>query len=110
MRYLLAPGTADDSIWPLLQSKQKILSEIGLCKDSFEEVTITKQNSTKEKSIAECLNSSMTAACTFDISTYFSSPKKISENNAGGAANMEEEPNLLDDDFDEALGQFEIDI
>lgn len=110
VRYLLAPGTADDSIWPLLQSKQKILSQIGLCKDSLEEIKVIKQNSSKEKSIAECLNSSITAASTLDISTYFSSPKKFSENDAGDAVNIKEKPKLFDDDFDEALGQFEIDI
>ncbi|KAF7266549.1 hypothetical protein GWI33_020058 [Rhynchophorus ferrugineus] len=30
IQYLLAHGTADDSIWPLLQSKQDILNEVGL--------------------------------------------------------------------------------
>ncbi|KAB0793416.1 hypothetical protein PPYR_13036 [Photinus pyralis] len=53
IRYLLAPGTADDSIWPILQSKQKILKEAGLCKDSFDDLQITNQDLSAKKSVPE---------------------------------------------------------
>ncbi|XP_967843.2 SWI/SNF-related matrix-associated actin-dependent regulator of chromatin subfamily A-like protein 1 [Tribolium castaneum] len=70
IKYLLAPGTADDSIWPMLQSKQKILEEVGLSRDSFENVSITKQETENYK---ENLNVSLnrTSANTLDITSYF---------------------------------------
>ncbi|KAG5898702.1 hypothetical protein JTB14_030652 [Gonioctena quinquepunctata] len=44
VRYLISPGTADDSIWPMLQEKQRTLNKAGLCRDSFENITIEKQS------------------------------------------------------------------
>lgn len=38
IQYLLADGTADDHIWPLLKKKQLILQEMGLTKESFSSV------------------------------------------------------------------------
>lgn len=35
---MLADGTADDHIWPLLKKKQLILQEMGLTKESFSSV------------------------------------------------------------------------
>ena len=36
VRYLMADGTADDLIWPMLQSKRQTLNEIGLFDGSCE--------------------------------------------------------------------------
>lgn len=35
VQYLVAKGTADDFIWPLVQSKLQVLSKAGLSKDNF---------------------------------------------------------------------------
>lgn len=34
MHYLLAKRTADDQLWPLVQSKLNVLNQAGLSKDS----------------------------------------------------------------------------
>lgn len=74
VRYLIAAGTADDSIWPMLQSKQKILEEVGLSKESLKDIEPIIQEAAKENH-ANCLNSSITSSNTLDISTYFSPHK-----------------------------------
>lgn len=89
---MLAPGTADDSIWPMLQDKQKILGEAGLCKDSFDNVTVNKQKVESSGPIADCLGGNLTVAHTLDISNYFKSPEKPS--NFQG---------VFDDDFDDIV-------
>lgn len=94
VKYLLAPGTADDSIWPLLQNKQKILGEAGLSKDNFDNVTVHKQSTDG----AVSLNKSVTSENTLDITSYFKSPKK-SENNSA---------DLFEDGFDEAIGKMDV--
>lgn len=35
VQYLIAQGTADDIIWPMLQNKQGVLKKIGLCNDDY---------------------------------------------------------------------------
>ncbi|XP_059048695.1 SWI/SNF-related matrix-associated actin-dependent regulator of chromatin subfamily A-like protein 1 [Achroia grisella] len=44
-RYLLAAGTADDLMWPLLQGKLNVLNNVGLSKDTFEDTTVKHQDS-----------------------------------------------------------------
>ncbi|KAL0821998.1 hypothetical protein ABMA28_005384 [Loxostege sticticalis] len=44
-RYLLAPGTADDAIWPMLQNKLNVLNDVGLSRDTFEDSTMKHQES-----------------------------------------------------------------
>lgn len=44
-RYLIAQGTADDYIWPMLQGKLNVLNNVGLSKDSFEDTTTRHQES-----------------------------------------------------------------
>ncbi|KAM6178354.1 SWI/SNF-related matrix-associated actin-dependent regulator of chromatin subfamily A-like protein 1 [Rhynchocyon petersi] len=39
IHYLVAKGTADDYLWPLIQEKIKILSEAGLSETNFSEIT-----------------------------------------------------------------------
>lgn len=94
---MLAPGTADDSIWPMLQSKQKILGEAGLCKDSFDNVAVNKQSAENSTPIADCLGNSFTSAHTLDITTYFKSPEK-----SVGVSEVVSE-DVFDDDFEEIV-------
>lgn len=103
IRYLLAPGTADDYIWPLLQSKQKILKEAGLSKDSFENVSVNKQDCTKNLDTAEFLNSSITCMNTLDITSYFKSPEKSDKDSR-------DKIEFGNDDFDELVGKMDFDI
>lgn len=42
VQYLVAKGTADDYLWPLVQSKLDILSKAGLSKDNFHEADTTE--------------------------------------------------------------------
>ncbi|CAH2044140.1 unnamed protein product, partial [Iphiclides podalirius] len=44
-RYLLAKGTADDHMWPLLQDKLNVLNDVGLSGETFEDTTMTHQES-----------------------------------------------------------------
>ncbi|XP_005395742.1 PREDICTED: SWI/SNF-related matrix-associated actin-dependent regulator of chromatin subfamily A-like protein 1 [Chinchilla lanigera] len=39
IHYLVARGTADDYLWPLIQEKMKVLGEAGLSETSFSEMT-----------------------------------------------------------------------
>ena len=43
MRYLVAQGTADDHIWPLVQSKLDVLNRAGLSKDDFTDADEDRQ-------------------------------------------------------------------
>uniref|UniRef100_A0A2Z5TRI1 Putative SWI/SNF-related matrix-associated actin-dependent regulator of chromatin subfamily A-like protein 1 n=1 Tax=Reticulitermes speratus TaxID=60591 RepID=A0A2Z5TRI1_9NEOP len=52
IQYLVAKGTADDYIWPLIQSKLDVLNKAGLSKDNFlESETSVLQKSRKQPSI-----------------------------------------------------------
>ncbi|XP_063626142.1 SWI/SNF-related matrix-associated actin-dependent regulator of chromatin subfamily A-like protein 1 [Cydia splendana] len=44
-RYLLARGTCDDYMWPMLQGKLNVLNNVGLSGDSFEGTTTKHQES-----------------------------------------------------------------
>lgn len=59
VQYLVAKGTADDFIWPLVQSKLEVLSKAGLSKDSFSNVDSTYQKvKDASKSFLELMNQS----------------------------------------------------
>ncbi|XP_023944992.2 SWI/SNF-related matrix-associated actin-dependent regulator of chromatin subfamily A-like protein 1 [Bicyclus anynana] len=45
VRYLLASGTADDFMWPMLQDKLNVLNNVGLSGDTFEDTTMKHQES-----------------------------------------------------------------
>ncbi|XP_049876323.1 SWI/SNF-related matrix-associated actin-dependent regulator of chromatin subfamily A-like protein 1 [Pectinophora gossypiella] len=45
VRYLLAPRTCDDYMWPMLQGKLNVLNNVGLSGDTFEDTTTTHQES-----------------------------------------------------------------
>ncbi|XP_038077029.1 SWI/SNF-related matrix-associated actin-dependent regulator of chromatin subfamily A-like protein 1 [Patiria miniata] len=51
IRYLIAKGTADDYIWPLVQKKLSVLGKAGLSKDDFSEADTTAFKDPRQKSI-----------------------------------------------------------
>ncbi|XP_044759876.1 SWI/SNF-related matrix-associated actin-dependent regulator of chromatin subfamily A-like protein 1 [Coccinella septempunctata] len=94
IRYLLAPGTADDSIWPMIQKKQKILTEAGLFKDSFNDVEMKNQQTSSESTLTEGIENT-TILNTLDISSYFISPSKKQKINDSVVSDLNE--SLLED-------------
>ncbi|KAJ3645103.1 hypothetical protein Zmor_022790 [Zophobas morio] len=99
IKYLLASGTADDSIWPMLQEKQKILEEVGLSKDSFDKVSVSKQPSDASE-LTEDLNVTLnrTSANTLDISCYFKN-----EN-----TNLGDTSDIFDDGLDDVFSTMDL--
>lgn len=94
IRYLLGPGTADDAMWLLLETKQKTLNEVGLCKENFDEVVVKKQNHAGKLDISDLNCSTSSRIC--DIRDFFTPEKKrkIAD---------ESEEDVFDDGFDDIL-------
>ena len=112
VKYLLALGTADDPIWALLQTKQKILKEIGLSEDSFDDVSVIDHNMSYSEALPKCLNTSITDFHTLDITTFFKSPEKkteIDDNVQNVEVSCIDAMELFNDDFDEVLSNVVID-
>lgn len=87
----------------MLESKQKILNEAGLNKESFADVAVTKQDLSFTEDVAQCLHStSLTSAKTLDITSYFKSPTKESIKNGDDKSGGVEEEDYFNDDFDDA--------
>lgn len=104
VRYLLAPGTADDSIWPLLQEKQRTLNQVGLCKDNFNEVVIKKQNSSFVTDGID-LDISGIDSKARDIRDYFTPEKKrkLMDNSVAKDSSVDELDDMLNDGLDDLL-------
>nr|CAD7262550.1 unnamed protein product [Timema shepardi] len=51
VRYLVARGTADDHLWPLIQAKLDVLNKAGLSKDNFLNSHSTEMKSRQQKSL-----------------------------------------------------------
>ncbi|XP_063606912.1 SWI/SNF-related matrix-associated actin-dependent regulator of chromatin subfamily A-like protein 1, partial [Penaeus indicus] len=51
VQYLVAQGTADDYIWPLVQSKLEVLGKAGLSKDNFSNAGSAHQKDSEQESI-----------------------------------------------------------
>ncbi|KAL3831573.1 hypothetical protein ACJMK2_023311 [Sinanodonta woodiana] len=58
VHYLVAQGTADDYIWPLVQKKLDVLSKAGLTKDDFSEADTTQLKDAKQRDIDEMFEQS----------------------------------------------------
>ncbi|XP_019635007.1 PREDICTED: SWI/SNF-related matrix-associated actin-dependent regulator of chromatin subfamily A-like protein 1 [Branchiostoma belcheri] len=58
VHYLVARGTADDYIWPLVQGKLDVLSKAGLTKDDFSTADTTSFRDPKQESILSYLEQS----------------------------------------------------
>lgn len=108
VRYLLAPGTADDSIWPMLQEKQRTLTQVGLCKDNFEDVAIKKQNAAGDTHGID-FNVSGNFSPQKDIRVYFTPEKKRKIENSNECADntvnsaVQNKDDVFDDGLDDAL-------
>jgi len=42
IKYLIAHGTADDHIWPMIKTKLDLLNKVGLSKDTFDNTELIK--------------------------------------------------------------------
>ncbi|GJQ85471.1 hypothetical protein Trydic_g23894 [Trypoxylus dichotomus] len=102
-RYLLAPGTADDAMWRLIQDKQATLNKIGLSKGSFDNVTVSKQDVSGRDRALDSPNKSTTNFSTLDISSYFTSSAALSAN-----ADEDEQMNVFDDGMDDILSNLNV--
>ncbi|XP_029641576.1 SWI/SNF-related matrix-associated actin-dependent regulator of chromatin subfamily A-like protein 1 isoform X2 [Octopus sinensis] len=58
IHYLVATGTADDFIWPLIQNKLNILGKAGLSKDDFSETDTVLFQNPRQKTILQCFEES----------------------------------------------------
>ncbi|BFY98183.1 hypothetical protein BsWGS_01222 [Bradybaena similaris] len=56
IQYLVAQHTADDYIWPLVQSKLDTLSKAGLAKDDFADTDTTQLTDNTQKTLLEMFN------------------------------------------------------
>ena len=56
IQYLVARDTADDVIWPMIQSKLSVLNKAGLSKDNFEESQSKVMEDTRPNKIKDCFN------------------------------------------------------
>ena len=56
IQYLVARDTADDVIWPMIQSKLSVLNKTGLSKDNFEESQSKVMEDTRPNKIKDCFN------------------------------------------------------
>merc|ERR1712113_1239532 len=62
IQYLVATGTADDELWPLLQRKLNVLQQAGLSKDNFSAAdshTVTSAAKSNQK-ITDYFSTSLT--------------------------------------------------
>lgn len=56
--YLVAPGTADDFIWPLVQNKMNVLGKAGLTKDDFTKTDTMHFKNSKQTEILKYFSES----------------------------------------------------
>ena len=47
IEYLICKGTTDDHVWPLILGKMEVLSKLGLCADSFQDMQRERQSQMK---------------------------------------------------------------
>ncbi|XP_005102138.1 SWI/SNF-related matrix-associated actin-dependent regulator of chromatin subfamily A-like protein 1 [Aplysia californica] len=59
VQYLVARGTADDEIWPLIQGKLDVLSKAGLTKDDFSDADTKRLESKDQQTILDLFSSQL---------------------------------------------------
>ena len=59
VQYLVATGTADDELWPMIQRKLDILNKAGLSKDNFME-SESHSRGTNENKITDFFSTTLT--------------------------------------------------
>ncbi|VEN34266.1 unnamed protein product [Callosobruchus maculatus] len=97
VQYLMAPGTADDHIWSLLQEKQKTLNEVGLSRDSFDAVAVKDYTITNDQNIS---NGPTTSINTID---GFLEKRKKPQSSEANDTTLDDLENVFNDGFDEIL-------
>ena len=78
VQYLVAAGTADDELWPMIQRKLEVLNKAGLSKENFMD----------SESHSTCVQTASGSSDNSKITDYFSSSL------------TEEDIQALDDDWD----------
>ena len=65
VKYLVAKGTADDVLWPMLQKKLDVLNQAGLSKDNFQdsEATSAKAPKKRDSQGSSCSRTSSSQGC-----------------------------------------------
>ncbi|CAH0694761.1 unnamed protein product [Spodoptera exigua] len=104
VRYLLAPRTADDLIWPMLQTKLNVLNNVGLSKDTFEDNTLKHQDS--ENNITQYLSPCMTKNKNDYVpgTNIRKDSMKENENSSNDQTTVDDvDRSFLDDDEDDEL-------
>lgn len=99
-------------MWHIIQQKQQTLNQIGLSKESFDNVAVRKQSLTRKESTRDYLNGSTTTTTncrTLDITSYFISPKKQTESSPTSEMNSSFSIDLFDDDsMDDILSKLDV--
>lgn len=105
-RYLLARGTADDYMWPMLQNKLNVLNDVGLSRDTFADTTMKHQES--KNRITQYLSPTMSKnkndyipGTNIRKDTQTDRPITIRETDHTGDDSIEH--SFLDDDEDDEL-------
>ena len=77
VKYLVAKGTADDVLWPMLQKKLDVLNQAGLSKDNFQDSEATSAKAAPKKRDSQGSSCSRSASSSSQevnkITDYFSS-------------------------------------
>ena len=76
VKYLVAKGTADDVLWPMLQKKLDVLNQAGLSKDNFQdsEATSAKAPKKRDSQGSSCSRTASSSSQEVNkITDYFSS-------------------------------------
>merc|ERR1712059_90088 len=68
IQYLVARGTADDFIWPMIQGKLDVLNKAGLSKDNFEESEAKVMEDTTQSKIEDFYKASVKGCDDGDLS------------------------------------------
>ncbi|CAG4982318.1 unnamed protein product [Colias eurytheme] len=106
-RYLLASGTADDVMWPLLQDKLHVLNNVGLSKDSFEDTTVKHQES--KTNITQYLSPCRPNKNNYIPGTNIRKDAQNEHNESQINGQTDSIDNFLDDDEgDELLANFDL--
>ncbi|XP_052808789.1 SWI/SNF-related matrix-associated actin-dependent regulator of chromatin subfamily A-like protein 1 isoform X2 [Mya arenaria] len=85
VQYLVATGTSDDHIWPMIQKKLDVLGKAGLTKDNFASAETTRLTDQRQQEITQFLDesfhidTSFTKDDTMDDAKPSTSPRKGSQ-------------------------------
>ncbi|XP_056285541.1 SWI/SNF-related matrix-associated actin-dependent regulator of chromatin subfamily A-like protein 1 [Pseudoliparis swirei] len=109
IHYLVAKGTADDHLWPMIQEKMKILEQVGLSESNLSEKAVNVSFHSKDpnqRSIMEMFQRSFTADDDMDedilleaVNDWEDTPPEKSSGPQHGAAGRSLSKSSTRDDF-----------